>query len=203
MDQSPHLLRTSLETQNLIYRAPDRPSQIARLFGRLDAREVRFVRIIVGKSKRHPRFLAATVFLNLLGNGWLYLPLAVLLPLIAGWSAWRFMLAGSLSVIIAHSFYPWLKSRLARLRPLEFDPALSSNIKTLDRYSCPSGHCMTAAAVGIPLALAFPQTLLPIIIVWLMIAWSRISLGHHYPTDLLLGGLIGALVSLPISIFIL
>ena len=142
-------------------------------------------------------------FLNRMGNGWLYLPLAVLLPMLKGWQSWRFLLAASLSVIVAHSFYPIIKSRLARLRPCDFDPTLSSSIKALDRYSCPSGHCMTAAAVGIPLALAFPPTLPAIAFIWLLIAWSRIALGHHYPTDLLLGGAIGAGIAVPVSMLVL
>jgi undecaprenyl-diphosphatase len=58
---------------------------------------------------------------------------------------------------------------------------------------------MTAAAVGVPLALSFPATLPAAALVWLLIAWSRVSLGHHYPTDLLLGGAIGAGVSLTVA----
>lgn len=177
--------------------------RIARLFMSLDAQEARLVRIFVAKSNGHPKLLRIHAFLNHMGNGWLYLCLIVLVLLLRGWQTWRFLLAGSVSVIVAHSFYPWIKRYLARQRPYDFDPTLASTIKALDKYSCPSGHCMTAAAVGVPLAIAFPSTTLAIVIAWLMIAWSRISLGHHYLTDLLVGTTIGAAISLPISLLIL
>jgi undecaprenyl-diphosphatase len=179
------------------------PDRLRRMFRRLDAREARFVRVVMSYSRGRPRLHGVNAFLNLMGNGWLYLPLAILVPLLKGWQSWRFMLAASLSVVAAHSLYHWIKLRLARLRPYDVDPTLGATIKALDKYSCPSGHCMTAAAVGIPLALAFPPTLPAMAFIWLLIAWSRVSLGHHYPTDLLLGGLIGAFISVPISMLIL
>lgn len=182
------------------FRGPDR---LCLLFRRLDAKEARLVRAVVSCSRGRPRLHGVNAFLNLLGNGWLYLPVAVLLPLLKGWRSWPFLLAGSLSVIVAHSLYHWIKLRLARLRPYDSDPTLGVTLKALDKYSCPSGHCMTAAAVGIPLALAFPPTMPAAALTWLLIAWSRLSLGHHYPTDLLLGGLLGACVAVPISLLIL
>lgn len=203
MAPPPHVLRTTSTEPGELCQPFDNPDRLRRLFSSLDAREARLVRICVNKSIRYPKLLRAHAFLNFMGNGWLYLCLTILVLLLKGWQAWRFLLAGSISVIIAHSFYPWIKGHLARQRPYDFDPTLGATIKALDRYSCPSGHCMTAAAVGVPLAIAFPQTLPAIVIIWLMIAWSRISLGHHYLTDLLVGAIIGAAISLPISLLIL
>ena len=54
----------------------------------------------------------------------------------------RLFCVGS-SLGIAHALYPWVKSYMARLRPMDRDGALESLLKPLDRYSCPSGHCMT------------------------------------------------------------
>jgi membrane-associated phospholipid phosphatase len=62
---------------------------------------------------------------------------------------------------------------------------------------------MTATAVGIPLALTFPSAALAVLLMWFLIAWSRLSSGHHYPTDLILGLIIGACISLPVSVFLL
>lgn len=203
MAHPPHVLRTN-SCEQADSRQPFRnPERLRHLFRRLDAQEARLVRIFVTKSMRHPKLLRTHIFLNLMGNGWLYLCLVVLVLLLKGWQAWRFLLAGSVSVIIAHSFYPWIKGHLARQRPYDFDPTLGATIKALDQYSCPSGHCMTAAAVGVPLAIAFPSMLPAVVAIWLLIAWSRISLGHHYLTDLLAGAIIGAAISLPVSVLIL
>lgn len=204
MEQLSHpleIVSDEREQPDQSYRGPDR---LCLLFRRLDAKEARYVRVVMNCSQGRPRLHGVNAFLNLMGNGWLYLPLAILLPLLRGWgSSWRFLLAASLSAIVAHTLYHWIKLRLARLRPYDVDPTLGATIKALDKYSCPSGHCMTSTAVGIPLALAFPPTLPAVALTWLLIAWSRISLGHHYPTDLLLGGLLGACVAWPISMLIL
>jgi undecaprenyl-diphosphatase len=203
MKRTPHLTRTIPDDGDELYRPPARRERLTHAFRRLDGSEVRFVRAAVGRCKGRPRLHALNRFLNLMGNGWLYLPLAVLPPLVKGRGSWRFMASAALSVVVAHFFYPLIKLRLARMRPYDFDPTLGSDIKALDKYSCPSGHCMTAAAVGIPLALAFPATLPAMGLIWVLVAWSRISLGHHYPTDLLLGGLIGAVIAVPVSMWIL
>src|SRR3712207_1614331 len=72
-------------------------------FDRLDAREVRIVRMAVGASQS-PSMRAASVCINHLGNGWLYMAVAVLCPLLAGRGAWRLMLAGSVSAGVSHLF---------------------------------------------------------------------------------------------------
>jgi undecaprenyl-diphosphatase len=201
MDASPHFVSFA-EEPDQAYPTPITTDRLRRLLARLDAYEAGYVRIVADKSK-HPSLLTIIAFVNSMGNGWLYLPLVILLSFFKGWQSWRFLVAGSLSVIVAHSFYRFIKKRLGRMRPCDFDPTLGSPIKALDQYSCPSGHCMTATAVGVPLVLAFPGTILPVAAIWLMIAWSRISLGHHYPTDLLLGGIIGSVIAVPISLVIL
>ena len=61
---------------------------------------------------------------------------------------------------------------------------------------------MTAIAFGVPLGYAFPGTLPAIGLFLLIIAWSRLALAHHYPTDLILGGVIGAAVATPITMLI-
>ena len=58
---------------------------------------------------------------------------------------------------------------------------------------------MTAAAVAIPLLMAFPQLQLIIYGLGFLIAWSRVACGHHYPSDVLFGIALGILVSIPIS----
>ncbi|MFN0121852.1 MAG: phosphatase PAP2 family protein [Blastocatellia bacterium] len=170
----------------------------AYLFAYLDAREAGLVRIMVSQCGA-PHWRRLWITLNRLGNGWLYLPLAVLAPLLAGRRSIPFLRVAALSLIVAFLLYSFLKPRLARLRPCDLDPGMSTAVLALDKYSCPSGHCMTAAAIGYPLAHEFPSLLLLVIAGWGLIAWSRLSLGHHYPTDLLAGGLIGAGVSWLIS----
>lgn len=179
-----------------------RSDRVHLFFNRLDAREARIVRRIVSRSC-HPVLQQATSVLCWLGNGWLYLLLGALVLGLKGLEGWRPILAAALSVAVAFMCYSYLKPRLARVRPCDRDPALPRFAEVLDRYSCPSGHCMTATAVAIPLALTFAHVLSWLIVGWMLIAWSRLSAAHHYPTDLLVGSMIGAGSALPVCLLLL
>lgn len=62
---------------------------------------------------------------------------------------------------------------------------------------------MTACAAFVPIGMAFPQLIAAILVVWLLLAWARMAAAHHYPSDLLFGAALGAVVSLPISYLLL
>src|SRR3954471_14204751 len=112
MKHSPHLVETIPTDRDERYQFPVSPERFTEAFRRLDCKEVRFVRFVVSRCQGRPRLHALNRFLNIMGNGWLYLPLIVVLPLIKGLESWRFMASASLSVIVAHSFYPLIKFRL-------------------------------------------------------------------------------------------
>jgi undecaprenyl-diphosphatase len=131
-----------------------------------------------------------------LGNGALYLPLAIIVIFILGWNAWPVVWPAVVSTAIAHAVYPFIKSSVARPRPFDRDPTLTPLVAPLDAYSCPSGHCMTAAAILTPLAVSYPQTALPLGALILAIGWARVATAHHYPSDLLFGTVLGAAIAL-------
>lgn len=109
------------------------------------------------------------------------------------------MIAGLVSVAIAHVIYAFLKPWLARLRPCDVDPMLPLCEKPLDKYSCPSGHCMTVTAVGVPLGWSYPSMVPAVVFCVILISWARLSLGHHYLSDILLGILVAVGISWPVS----
>jgi hypothetical protein len=61
-----------------------------------------------------------------------------------------------------------------------------------DKFSFPSGHTMTAFAVWAVLAEGLPLLGPPFLVMAMMIGASRIFLGMHYPTDVLVGALLGS-----------
>lgn len=164
--------------------------------------EIGFVRRVV-QSVSSPGIKRVCEYVNSLAAGWLYGAIALTLLSLQFVPALRVILVAALAAVIAHMIYPIVKSRLARLRPFEIDSSLDLSMKALDRYSCPSGHIMTATVVAIPLAKVFPILLPGIVLVWVIIAWARVSSGHHYPSDILLGALLGSSISLPITSWLL
>lgn len=175
---------------------------LERFFHHLNAAEIGLVHWAVRVCHRSS-LRKALVFINHLGNGWLYLLIIAALLFFQGLSSWRLILAAGLAALLSHCIYPLIKNSLARVRPCDYDPSLPLYARVLDQYSCPSGHVMTATAVGIPLVIVLPKLIVAIVVGYLLIGWARISLGHHYPSDLLFGAILGASISAPVSLLMI
>ena len=85
-----------------------------------------------------------------------------------------------------------LKELFAHPRPFERD--LTVKLHDAEGYGLPSGHSQGAVVVWGNIAAAFRQTWLWVIAILLMvlIGFSRIYLGVHFPTDVLGGWAVGA-----------
>jgi undecaprenyl-diphosphatase len=182
--------------------APSPRHFFGRFFAQLDRRERVLVWVVMRLSRATiPTRLCSAV--NWLANGWLYLVSAGALVLIKGQHGIRPLLAASCAVAVAFVVYARLKPGLARIRPCHSDLKLRSAIDPLDEYSCPSGHCMTASAVAVPLLLSFPDLSLIVFLIWILVAWARIACGHHYPSDVALGAFLGITFAVPICAAVL
>ena len=177
----------------------DTAATMLGLRSRLATWEMAFVRQHVAAA-RTPGVKTIALVLNHLGNGWLY-------PLLAGLLWWAhpevfgaIAAPGGAAAIASHAVYPWIKRAVARDRPCQKDPALPSLLRVLDRYSFPSGHCMTITAVAIPVCAALPQLTAPAALACALVAWARVAAAHHYPTDIVAGIALGAVVSVPITL---
>ena len=164
-------------------------------FDRLDAREIRMVRrqrAFASRARLAPVAGAITV----LGNGWLYALMVVALVLVDGWGAVGTILKGGTAVMLAHCVYPLFKRAIGRLRPFVRYADIPSGGQPLDYYSFPSGHCMTLCAASLPMIAVHPWTGLALALVATGLGWSRVVLGHHYPTDVIAGVVLGAVACL-------
>lgn len=170
---------------------------VDRLFNRLDIIELPLVRWQARAASR-PLGRIAVIVLNRAADGWLY-PIIGAILLFAAADGLAVVAVTTLSLVIAHALYRLLKATVARPRPSDRDSTLGTLFKPLDRYSCPSGHCMTATVAFIPISLSHPLAIAALAPLWVMIGWARLAAGHHYPSDLFFGALLGVMVALPIS----
>jgi len=144
--------------------------------------------------RRYPRaFFAAC---SRLGDGVVWYVLIAMMILLHGRAALLPMLALLASAGVGVLLYLWIKRKTARSRPLHVQTELSVSVVPLDRYSFPSGHTLHAVNFALQLvafAPGFAWLLLPLA---LAIAASRLVLGLHYLSDVLVGALLGLALAL-------
>jgi undecaprenyl-diphosphatase len=177
-----------------VYRA-----QVDRLFLRMNRREISIVSSVMRHSQ--PRAVSALLkATNRLCDGWIYLPIVCLLLLMG---EWRLMLVAALGAAVSFLLYFSAKPRFARTRPCHFAENLSTGMRCLDRYSFPSGHCMTLSVVGVLLCWQHHAAIPLLTAMVLLLSWARIAAAHHYPTDLIAGIAVGLFVGVPVAAVLL
>ena len=132
-------------------------------------------------------------YLTMLGNaGAVWILLAIILLCIPGKRKVGFTVAAALlaDLILCNGI---LKPLVARIRPYDLHAGISLLIKAPSDYSFPSGH--TAASFAAASALLFRKERLwiPARVLAVIIAFTRLYLYVHYPSDVLCGILVGFL----------
>ncbi len=85
-----------------------------------------------------------------------------------------------------------IKPIVARPRPYDACSLLIPLVARLRDYSFPSGHTGCAFSAALVMARMLPKKIgIPAIIIACLLAFSRMYVGVHYPTDVLAGALIG------------
>jgi membrane-associated phospholipid phosphatase len=120
--------------------------------------------------------------------GWVVLSAAGALLQPRRRKAW---LAAGVGAFVAHASAVVIKRVVKRERP--HHPAVAVNVGTPSRLSFPSAHATSTTAASMLLArttgLPLPVVLVP------PMALSRLVLGVHYPSDVLTGVAVGAVVA--------
>lgn len=88
--------------------------------------------------------------------------------------------------------YKILKRHTVRPRPYQVHQVIVLGERPLDHFSFPSGHTLHAVMISTVLGWIQPILLLLMVPFTVLIALSRMILGLHYPTDVLVGAGIGA-----------
>lgn len=147
------------------------------------------------RGTRHRPVVLALQAVSWLGNGlfWYALMLALLLADAPG--AAMPVLHMAFVGAVCTCCYKMVKHSTVRSRPYQVNPQVSAGAAVLDRFSFPSGHTLHAIAFSLVACFYYPGLW---IVLWpftAVTAVSRVALGLHYPSDVIAGGALGALIA--------
>lgn len=91
--------------------------------------------------------------------------------------------------------YKLLKRGTLRPRPFQVHQHIAAGTQPLDQFSFPSGHTLHAVAFTLLACTYYPVLAWVAVPFTLLVAASRVVLGLHYPSDVLAGAALGALIA--------
>jgi len=125
------------------------------------------------------------------GDGWLWYAMGIAILLFGGPNRFAAVGTATLSGIIGMALFLWLKRRIDRKRPCHYEVHCWATLLPPDRFSFPSGHTITAFAVATPLVLFYPSLTVGVMFCAISVTVSRVLLGMHFLSDVVVGALIG------------
>ena len=129
------------------------------------------------------------------GDGWLWCLMGVLILIFGGDQRWLALCAAGSAASVGVTVFISLKRVSGRKRPCEIEPHCWATLLPPDQFSFPSGHTITAFAVGIAASEFYPLLLPWMLFCALSIALSRVVLGMHFLSDIIAGAAIGTVLA--------
>ncbi|ABD80917.1 phosphatase PAP2 family protein [Saccharophagus degradans] len=143
--------------------------------------------------KNRKQAVAAARIASFTADGPLYIATALLFMFLQEWQIVKLLAA---VFIVERCFYFVFKSLFKRNRPPQAIPGFVSAITPSDKFSFPSGHTSAAFLMAAVLSSVVPG------LGWFMYPWAtcigvaRVTLGVHFPTDVIAGALMGHTIAI-------
>ena len=131
-----------------------------------------------------------------LGDGVFWYSLMAILLCIDQAQALLPVLHMAIAGLVGTVTYKWLKAKTLRPRPYNVYQQISLRSVPLDQFSFPSGHTLHAVIFTLVAIHYYPMLAIGLIPLTILIGFSRPILGLHYPSDVLVGALVGIFISL-------
>jgi len=143
------------------------------------------------RACRYPGVRAGFAIVSWLGDGKFWYALILLLPLLYGAAGLEAAVTMIVNGLAGTLIYKVIKEKTGRLRPCNANRTIAAGTAPLDFYSFPSGHTLHAVSFTVIAVSHFPHLAGLLAPFATLVALSRVILGLHYPTDVIMGALIG------------
>ena len=125
------------------------------------------------------------------GDGWLWYLIGLVILLIGDAGRFEAIAAAGSAALAGIATFKALKHVSGRRRPCQIEPHCWATLLPPDQFSFPSGHTITAFAVAVTLGEFYPMLLPALLFCAVSIAASRILLGMHFLSDVVVGAALG------------
>ncbi|MDO9103879.1 MAG: phosphatase PAP2 family protein [Methylovulum sp.] len=141
-------------------------------------------------ARMHGTLTYFSRLLSKTGDGQLYTAIIALLYFSEGLES-PFLQAILLAFLLERPIYFLLKNGFKRNRPEAALKNFRSIITPSDKFSFPSGHTSAAFMMATLLGYFLPSLMIPLYCWASLVGFSRVVLGVHFPTDTLVGVILG------------
>src|SRR6185312_12344417 len=144
---------------------------------------------------RAPRWMRIWMIASTrMGDGWIWYSLGIALLLFGGDLRFTALAACASAEAAAVALFRIIKNISKRKRPCQLEEHCWSRVLPPDQFSFPSGHAISAFAIAAPLCVFYPELRVPLLALSFSIAVSRVILGMHFVSDVVVGSLLGAVL---------
>lgn len=136
------------------------------------------------------------------GDGWLWWCCGLAIVASNDGRRIQALAAAAFAVASGILIFKILKLATGRRRPCALEPHCWARVLPPDEFSFPSGHSITAFAVAISLGTFYPPALPVLLFCASSVAVSRVLLGMHFLSDVVVGSGLGAVLGYTAALLI-
>jgi len=129
------------------------------------------------------------------GDGWLWYGVAFVIFLFGGVERFDALLSAGLAAATGALLFLIMKRKARRKRPCAIAEHCWATLLPPDQFSFPSGHSITAFSFAVSYALFYPTFMPVLLFCAASVAVSRIVLGMHFLSDVVVGSLLGTVLA--------